>query len=178
MSQLKSAHPDTPGSVPTTFHQRKSPRAEFHDYSGGNYFVTICTRDKKHYFGKIIDGKMHYSELGNVANQKLATLEQHYRYVEVPLYVVMPNHIHIIIHIQESAATHGPIPQIRSLLSVAIGGYKQSVTMYARRHNIDFGWQGRYHDHIIRGLHDGNTIAEYIRNNPSRWDTDCFNTKT
>lgn len=49
--------------------------------------------------------------------------------------------------------------------------------MYARRNNIDFGWQSRYHDHIIRGAHDGNRIADYIKNNVARWGADCFNHK-
>lgn len=47
--------------------------------------------------------------------------------------------------------------------------------MFARRNGIVFEWQHRYHDHIIRGVTDGNKIADYIENNIIRWDTDCFN---
>lgn len=47
--------------------------------------------------------------------------------------------------------------------------------MFAPRNNIDFGWQERYHDHIIRGTDDGNKIASYIETNVIRWDMDCFN---
>ncbi len=171
-------------------------RAEFHDYSGGEYFVTICTRDKIHYFGKIIDGVMIVSTVGKFAHYAMETLHTHYSYVEVPLFVVMPNHIHAIICIRENtgnpAATnkddlpdaHAPvtqksdapgcIPTIRTALGVVVGGFKQAVTRFARRNSIEFGWQKRYHDHIIRGATDGNRIAEYIETNVARWSNDCF----
>ena len=164
--------------------QRKSPRAVFHDYSGGTYFVTICTNEKQHYFGKIKDDVMCFSEIGQVAEKCLETLNEHYPYAEVPLFVVMPNHVHAIICINATNATKGTpatkdapwcVPTKRTALSVVIGGYKQAVTQYARRNNIDFGWQQRYHDHIIRGFHDGNKIADYIENNVARWASDCFN---
>ena len=93
------------------------------------------------------------------------------------MFVVMPNHVHAVIVIRERADAPGCIPTVRTALGVVVGGYKQSVTRYARRNNIDFGWQGRYHDHIIRGVNDGNKIADYIENNVVRWDTDCFNNK-
>ena len=164
---------DAPGCIPT-LPQRKNIRAEFHDYSGGNYFITICTRDKKHYFGRIYDEKMFFSKIGKFADDAMRNLATHYSYVEVPLYVVMPNHIHAIICIREKADAPGCIPTIRTALGVVVGGFKQSVTRYARRNNIEFGWQSRYHDHIIRGSHDGNPIAKYIENNVARWADDCF----
>lgn len=155
--------------------RRKNIRAEFHDYSGGEYFITICTRDKEHYFGKIVQSEMNFSIIGKFAHLALESLHTHYSYVEVPLFVVMPNHVHAIISIRESADAPGSIPTIRTALGVVVGGFKQSVTRFARRNSIDFGWQSRYHDHIIRGIKDGNKIAEYIENNVARWDSDCFN---
>ncbi|MBD5422168.1 MAG: transposase [Bacteroides sp.] len=153
--------------------RRKSPRCDFHNYSGGDYFVTICTRDKEHFFGKIENGKMIFSEIGQVAYDRLATLSQHYEYLEVPVFVVMPNHIHAILCIN-GEDYNSVIPSQRTALSVIVGGYKQSVTSYARRNNIEFAWQNSYHDHIIRGTNDGNLIAEYIENNIIRWESDCF----
>ncbi len=179
MTDNVGMHPGASESFP----KRKNIRAEFHDYSGGNYFVTICTREKEHYFGKIINGEMQLSIIGEFANNALETLHTHYSYVEVPLFVVMPNHIHAIISIREksdatagrkSTDAPGCIPTVRTALGVVIGGYKQSVTMYARRNNIEFGWQSRYHDHIIRGTRDGKMISDYIENNVARWANDCF----
>lgn len=172
--------------------QRKNIRAEFHDYSGGKYFVTICTRDKSHYFGKIKDESMHYTPVGKYCKLHLEQIGQHYHYAEVPLFVVMPNHIHAIICIDPSCRTHGPcintnhpscrthgpcVPTVRTALSVVVGGLKRAVTMFARRNGIEFCWQSRYHDHIIRGVQDGNKIADYIENNVVRWKSDCFNVR-
>lgn len=159
------------------FTPRKSPRADFHDYSGGDYFVTICTRDKKHFFGNIYNYEMHLSLIGEYCRQQLEQLSTHYPYVAVVMYVIMPNHVHAIISVKGDAGdrTHEPyVPTERTALSVAVGGLKRSVTMYARRNNLEFGWQGRFHDHIIRGRRDGNNIAEYITNNVARWATDCY----
>lgn len=157
-----------------TLPQRKNIRAEFHDYSGGDYFVTICTRDKEKFFGTIINGQMNFTPIGMFADNALRTLAKHYKYVEVPLFVVMPNHVHAIICIRENADAPCCLPSIRTPLSVVVGGFKQSVTSFARRNNVEFGWQSRFHDHIIRGNHDGNKIAEYIENNIVRWADDCY----
>ncbi|MCM1138187.1 MAG: hypothetical protein NC453_06390 [Muribaculum sp.] len=70
---------------------RKSPRANFHNYSGGLYFITICTLDHTRYFGNIVDDKMHLSDIGEFTQKSIAEIPTHYPYVEVPLSVVMPN---------------------------------------------------------------------------------------
>ena len=155
--------------------QRKNIRAEFHNYSGGDYFVTICTRDKEHYFGEIINGEMILTNIGQFAETALHDLPKHYKYVKLSKYVIMPNHVHAIICIRENADAPGCVPTVRSALGVVVGGFKQSVTCFARRNNIIFGWQSRFHDHIIRGVKDGGKISEYIDNNVTRWADDCFN---
>lgn len=167
---------------------RKSPRADFHDYSGGFYFVTICTRDMKHYFGDIRDGKMNYTALGQYCHQQLEHLSDHYPYAGVSLFVVMPNHIHAVISIRNTAQPNldqraislpadtndSDIPTYRTVLSVIIGGLKRSVTLFARRNNLLFGWQPRYHDHIIRNHKEAKMINEYIENNVTRWASDRY----
>lgn len=118
---------------------------------------------------------MHLSTIGEYCQQQLGELSEHYNYVEVPTFVVMPNHIHAIMVINDSQRTHEPcVPTMRTALSVVIGGFKRAVTLYARRNDIDFGWQQRYHDHIIRNSKDGNNISDYIENNVVRWSADCF----
>ncbi len=113
---------------------------------------------------------MHYNALGRFCETALENIPQHYPYSEVPVFIVMPNHIHAIIGINETDNA----PQIRIALSVVIGGLKQKVSMFARRNNIAFAWQSRYHDHIIRNHNDGNKIAEYIEANVERWGADEF----
>lgn len=167
---------------------RKSPRAYFHDYSGGDYFVTICTHGKRHYFGEIRNSEIWLTVIGKIAVKEIEELQRHFPYAKVPLFVVMPNHIHMIVSIKRADAPTGTdaptgadapvcVPTRRTALSVVIGCFKQAVTMFARRNGIDFGWQGRYHDHIIRGTRDRNMISDYILNNVAKWDADCFNPK-
>lgn len=120
---------------------------------------------------------MTFTPIGEYCKLQLEQVGMHYPYAEIPLFVVIPNHLHAIICIDSGVKrTHGPcVPTVRTALSVVVGGLKRAVTMFARRNNIDFGWQSRYHDHIIRGSADGNKIADYIENNIASWDTDCFN---
>jgi len=157
---------------PYSMFSRKCIRAKFHDYSGGMYFVTICAKEKKHYFGEISDNIMQFSEIGKIANKELNEIPLHYPYAEIPQYVVMPNHVHVIVAIKNSL---NDLPSIRTCLGVIIGGYKQAVTRYARRIGILFEWQPRFHDHIIRGNDDCLRISDYIENNVILWHNDCFN---
>lgn len=78
---------------------RKYPRANFHNYNGGEYFVTFCTRNKKHYFGEIADGKMHLSRVGYFLQSNIESIQSHFDDVIIPLFVIMPNHVHAIISI-------------------------------------------------------------------------------
>ncbi|MDE6538300.1 MAG: transposase [Muribaculaceae bacterium] len=167
---MSDSHSQPTNSLP----RRKSPRAKFNDYSGGDYFVTICTSNKEHYLGRIKNGEMIASEIGMEAKKQLYEIPSHYSYAKILNEVVMPNHIHLIIRIEAIEDQKTKTPQKRSLLSVVIGGYKQSVTMFARRHNYEFEWQERYHDHIIRNQYDGRRLSDYIDNNIINWDKDCF----
>ncbi|WP_436414641.1 transposase [Petrimonas sp.] len=79
-----------------------SARATFHDYDGGAYFITICTAGMEHYFGEISGSEMKYSKMGLFAVKQIENSTLHYPYAEIPLYVVMPNHIHLIIFIDSA----------------------------------------------------------------------------
>ena len=84
--------------MPYNLPQRKSPRATWHDYDGGRYFVTFCTKNHDLYFGDIVDGKMELSEIGEWTVKQIeqtAIIRQND--VEIPLFVVMPNHVHLIV---------------------------------------------------------------------------------
>ena len=81
-----------------------SARATWHDYNGGAYFVTICTRDMEHYFGKIVGGEMNMTEIGEYVQQCIKNIPQHNTYANVPAFVVMPNHVHLIVIIDDENA--------------------------------------------------------------------------
>lgn len=76
-----------------------SARYPHHNYDGGAYFVTICTAGMQHYFGEISDGNMHLSEIGLFASAQIENVSHHYPYAEIPVFVVMPNHVHLIVFI-------------------------------------------------------------------------------
>ena len=163
-------------------------RAAWHDYNGGSYFVTICTKNRECYFGHISNGEMGYSDLGQFAINCLEQIPAHFPHVEIPVFNVMPNHIHAIIIINAPAPVETQNfaslqtdetkqkfgPQSKNLASV-VRGFKIGVTKYANDHDISFAWQPRFHDHIIRNVHEMNHIADYINTNVIRWKKDCYN---
>ena len=84
-----------------------SARANWHEYNGGVYFVTICTQNREHYFGEIVKNNngepiMELTPIGQFAEEQLRNVTQHYPYAEIPLWVVMPNHIHTIVVIGDA----------------------------------------------------------------------------
>lgn len=173
---------------------RKSIRLKGWDYRNpGLYFITICTEERRHYFGEIKDGIMGLSVPGCVAWHFWRQIPQHQSNVKLDAFVVMPNHLHGIIGI-ESVGTchgmsplspqHGPSPQKQAQfgspqsksLSMIINHYKGTITRWCNANGHDyFGWQSRFYDHIIR--HEGalHRIRKYIHDNPLRWQQDQAN---
>ncbi len=82
----------------------KSARLQNWDYgSNGMYFITICTQNRQHYFGGILDGEMRLNEIGELANQYWNEIPQHFPFVKLGEFVVMPNHTHGILIIDKTA---------------------------------------------------------------------------
>ena len=173
--------------------------------------MTFCTKNHDLYFGDVVDGRMELSEIGEWAVKQIeqtAIIRQND--VEIPMFVVMPNHVHLIVVYNRvvpcrdasnasesnasvcrdtsnvsadnmpdnvSADARGASlrfgPQSGNLASV-VRGIKSAVTKYANEHDIPFAWQSRYHDHIIRNQIEMNHIANYIQNNPMKWELDRF----
>jgi REP element-mobilizing transposase RayT len=89
-------------------HHRRSIRMKGYDYSQpGAYFVTICTHGKQSLFGKIVDGEMQLNDFGKVVEFTWNDLVNHVDGIELGPFVIMPNHIHAIIHIIAPANTVG-----------------------------------------------------------------------
>ena len=124
--------------------------------------VTICTKDRKCIFGDA--GRLN--DFGMIAKNELSAIETHYDNIIIDKYVVMPNHIHAIIAIENSG---------KHSLNTVIGQYKSGVTRKIRE--FDQGrivWQRSYHDHVIRTEKQYLKIWEYIDNNPIKWELDCY----
>ncbi len=196
----------------------ESTRLASWDYSSNApYFITICTSERIHDMGRIIDNEMHLSELGEVADQCWNDIPRHFPFVELGEYVIMPNHIHGVliinrrpIHPQQRVETqyfaspdntgdretdlHNIVlhetetQNIASLpangnergvgnkfgaqsgnIASIVRGFKIGVIKYAKAHNIQFRWQPRYYDHIIKDETSYKTIRHYILTNPEKW---------
>jgi len=155
--------------------KRKPTRLKNFDYSsGGYYFITICTHNKRKILCDIVgEGlcalpKIKLSSIGVIVNESIKYIDDIYENTFVDKYVVMPNHIHLIIKNQTGG--HGDPPlQIYDI----IGRFKSYTT---NKYDGEL-WQRSFHDHIIRGEKDYLKIWEYIDTNPQKWDEDCFFTE-
>lgn len=193
-----------------------SARAEWWDYrNDAAYFVTICTAGREHYFGEIIPEetrllaslpaikpklKMQLSELGDIAHQNWMGISEHFPFIKLGAFVVMPNHVHGILAIDHSVdiKNHNAVETMhasslqsqsgsikneemaaispkRGSLSSVIRSYKSSVSKLCRQIHSDFEWQSRFYDHIIRDSEEYWKIRHYILNNPANWGKDKYN---
>ncbi len=135
--------------------KRKLPRLDGYDYSNANhYFITICTHEKNCIFGSIDIT----NEFGKIAENELKNIKSHFEYVYVDKYVVMPNHIHAIIVIENVEKTPN--------LSTVVGSYKSGVTKTIHSYDPKLKvWQKSYYDRIIRNDEEYKKICKYIDEN-------------
>jgi REP element-mobilizing transposase RayT len=199
------------------------------------YFVTICTQNREHYFGEIINHKMQLSKQGVLADVFWYEIKNHAENVDLDEFIVMPNHIHGILilnnvtggdhhedgnngnnndgndvnvnaNVETRHALSLPPPppsfaspsnphneskspsspktigqqrfqnQGKNSLSSILGSYKSAVTRHCHRLGLEFGWQSRFHEHIIRDEAEYQRIKNYIANNPRNWKEDKFYT--
>jgi REP element-mobilizing transposase RayT len=187
-----------------TLPKRRSPRASWIDYNEGEYFITVCTQEKIHYFGEIVNDVMCFTPIGAFLDTQLKEVNVHHPHIEILTYTVMPNHFHAIVRIgsingmdnkgnMENADATSRVPTGMDrlnyrvgernaitgqrnvpLLSTFVGSLKAAVSRHASKNGIQFSWQSRYHDHTIRSVEERNHIAQYIINNVLNWSKDCF----
>lgn len=149
------------------------------------YYVTINTKDHEEWFGKIVNGEMKINELGKVVEEEWLKTKLVRTNVELDYYVVMPNHFHGIIILNENIPNvetrHGESLQnktdkqfgrpIKNSLSVIINQFKGSVKRWANKNDFNsFSWQSRFYDRIIRNEKELFNIRKYIEDNPLRWE--------
>jgi putative transposase len=160
--------------------ERKSNRLKGYDYFGsGYYFLTICTKGRREYFGSVDERMMNLSKYGEVVDQSWYELPQHYVNCSLDIFVVMPNHVHGIIVINnENIVGNGFKPFPTHGLPEIIRGFKTFSSRKINERivgNDRFQWQKSFYDHIIRSEKSLNNIREYIQNNPLQWDLDREN---
>jgi REP element-mobilizing transposase RayT len=178
-----------------------SARLKNWDYGlNGAYFITICTQNREHFFGEIVESQFIASEIGTLAEKYWMEIPHHFPYIELGNFVVMPNHVHGILIIDKNTNGDGgnvetlqsPVETLHcnvstnkneqmanispksGTISAIVRSYKSVVTKNAHFTNPDFGWQPRFHDHIIRNAPEWERIQTYIENNPMHWKEDKF----
>jgi len=167
----------------------ESARKPGWDYTlPGWYFVTICRQERKPYFGRVANAIVNLSPIGEYADACWKEVPQHHQHVELDEFVVMPNHIHGIVIIggperlpemrkrekfKRVADLNDVRPKANSLGAV-VGSFKSAVTQWCMAKHVEFDWQPRFHDRIIRGKNSLEAIRKYIRDNPANWCKDTF----
>ena len=167
--------------------QRKPNRIENYDYSqNGAYFITICTQERKKILSKISVGTplpgcpektypdsghpgtgvptIELLRYGEIADKFIRQMDAFYNHLSVAKYVIMPDHIHLLITIHNGHPRTG-VPTRTSAIGRFVGTFKRFC-------NKEYGeniWQSRYYDHVVRNQQDYNEVWEYIENNPIKW---------
>ena len=157
--------------------KRKPNRLKDYDYDReGAYFITMCTQDRKCLLSHIVGGGAYdapENELTNIGKivEKYILSGNRMDRITVEKYVIMPNHIHLllIVDMDKNGTSRAPSPT-----NAVIPHFVSALKRFSNR---DIGkniFQRSYHDHVIRNQQDYQKIWEYIDNNPKQWELDCF----
>ena len=170
-------------NINSEFPKRKRNRLKNYDYSSvGAYFITICTKDKKVLFwsknqpdfvGEDIilpSDSVQLSLYGKIVEEAIKAIPKYYPHIELLQYVIMPNHIHMILYIPYN---DGRMISSPTSILTAVGQMKR----YVSKKIGESIWQKSFHDHVIRDKSDYDKISQYIYENPIKWQYDCFYVK-
>ena len=162
--------------------KRKPTRLKNYDYtSKGAYFITICTKDRMELLSKILVGQglapaeYKLTKYGKIAKSQIELLKERYTTIRIDNYVIMPNHIHLLISVPNDSAGASPCPTISDVICT----FKSCTTIECRRNGLFFKslFQSSFYDHIIRDDADYQKIWQYIDTNVARWEEDKLYTK-
>ncbi len=160
--------------------ERKQIRLPAYDYSApGAYFVTVCTQGRRCILSDIVAGadegvgpSLHLSDLGRIVEKHLLSTDRIHG-LRVDKYVIMPNHVHMILFIEKADGPPRASALTGALIPNAIGAWKRLIHREAGQRVF----QRSYHDHVIRCENDYREIREYIDNNPAKWVEDRYYTE-
>ena len=163
-------------------HRRRSIRLPGYDYTTpGPYYVTICADKRRFIFGDIIDGVMHLSLAGETLNAVWHRLPNHFNNITLDAFVIMPNHLHGIIIINDNNWQRSPLKKYPTFtgtkpgsLSAIVQNFKSVSSRKVNRILKSYGtiWQSNFYEHIPRNETAINRIRQYILDNPKNWEND------
>ena len=180
---LEARHPDLAMNAearqPEKKHRPMLRNANI-DYSHGTFFVTIQAAFNKTIFGAIVGEKSVLNELGKAIQESLQALGERYPGTEVIEFIVMPNHVHILLRLARRRDNH------KHQLGYVIGRFKSWIAkiyrdMLAQGQVVDVGqtpWQRDYWDKLVTTEEQLEGYRRYIRQNPAKWTRDRFGAVT
>lgn len=150
--------------------KRKQNRLPEYDYElSGAYFITICTANRERILWENVGANCVRPHTlfatGELVKQEIEKWAKIYDNVKIDKYVIMPNHLHLIISINADGRT-----QFAPTISRMVKQFKGSITKRLGRSIF----QRSFYDHIIRNEQDHRNIWEYIDNNPIKWEEDIY----
>lgn len=162
------------------FYNRKKMRLGGWDYSGeATYFLTICTKNRKPVLSSVVGcgildaPKVKLSQYGMDVERSLAFLHEHNPAIEIRHWVIMPNHVHLLLSICPQQETEGASRMLRPT-DATLAKFVSSLKRYTNRIAGTDLWQTGYYDHIIRDEKDFLHKWQYIDNNPANWLLDDY----
>ncbi|EKD83365.1 MAG: hypothetical protein ACD_39C00726G0004 [uncultured bacterium] len=177
--------------------RKSSNRLQGYDYSQpGAYFTTVCASNRQNLFGEIVSDRMELNDAGFFARQCWQEIPKHFLGVTLDEFVVMPNHVHGIIVINNETIVGKSVgvqhveplrnnePRrisnfqhvIPGSLGAIVRGFKSAVTRWFHVNTrIKTVWQRNFYDHVVRDDPELSRIRLYIRQNPAKWEFDRLN---
>ncbi|MCC4262598.1 MULTISPECIES: transposase [Halopseudomonas] len=170
-------------AAPPRIPVRRSVRLRRFDYRSPNvFFITLCTGQRRCSLGRIDDGVMHPSTLGCLVERLWRQIQLRFPHVLTDDLVLMPNHLHGVLQISTEADLTQKILQqegfgkpVPGSLPTVMRSFKSAVTREARLRGLLVNgvvWQRGYYEHVIRNEQDYQRIAQYMADNPVRWQQD------
>jgi putative transposase len=171
--------------------RRRSIRLRGYDYTRpGAYAITISSLRGDHSFGQVLDGEMRLNVYGEIVRDCWKEIPAHFPHATLDTFVVMPNHLHGIILIEERVHDGGGFPRrgtacrapteqfgkpVPGSLPTMVRSFKSAVTRRINQQRGTVGgrvWQQGYYEHVIRDQQELDKFRRYILENPLKWDLD------
>ena len=175
---------------------RRSTRLAGHDYAGrGIYLITLCTENRECLFGQVIEGQMYLNAVGDIVREEWLRSPQIRSELDLDRWIVMPNHLHGIVHLMAGRAPHAPTTSVKTAeecrllgrcrgdrpvalpsrsLGSFIAGFKSITTKRINEMRNTPGiavWQRNYDERIINNYWELQRARKYIEDNPRNWDS-------
>ena len=158
--------------------KRKSIRLKEYDYSTpGAYFITICTQNRKHLLSKInpvgagVPDRpcIEIYPYGAIVDKYIRQMNDFYENLSVDAYVIMPNHIHLLIRVFADGRSGTPAPTKGNSV---VAKFVSTLKRFCNKEYGETIWQRGFYDHVIRNQADYDDVYRYIENNPRQWELD------